>query len=58
MRNMVAGNRGYLLAAGLGAIGGGRAIALLTRAVPKMMSRMMQSMGAQMVAAGCDPEEM
>jgi hypothetical protein len=58
MRNTVVDNRGYLLAAMLGAIGGGFAVALLTRAVPKMMSRMMQSMRAQMVAAGCDPEEM
>ena len=58
MRNTVAGNRGYLVAAGLGAIGGGLAVVLLTRAVPRMMSRMTQSMRDQMVAAGCDPEEM
>jgi outer membrane lipoprotein SlyB len=42
--------RGYVLTALLGAIGGGLVVALVTRAIPKMMS--------QMGEAGCDPAEM
>ena len=48
---------GYLLAAGLGAIGGGLIIAALTRAIPKIMAAMMQNMMAQMGAGNCDPAE-
>ncbi len=55
-------NRGYALAAVLGAIGGGLFVALATRAIPKMgtgiMTAMMQSMMAQMKASGCSPSEM
>ncbi|MCL4534282.1 MAG: hypothetical protein M1370_03875 [Bacteroidetes bacterium] len=50
--------KGYLLAVAFGAIGGGFAVALLTRAIPNMMSRMMQNMMAQMREAGCNPLEM
>ncbi len=53
---------GYVLAALLGAIGGGLVVAFATRAIPKMMSQvmsgMMQSMMAPMREGGCSPEEM
>jgi hypothetical protein len=48
----------YILLLAVGAIGGGIAIALATRAMPKMMSGMMQSMMARMGEDGCDPQEM
>ena len=52
----------YALADLLGAIGGGLVVALVTRAVPKMMSQMMagimQDMMSRMDEAGCDPMEM
>lgn len=50
--------RNYLLAVTLGAIGGGVFVAVVTRAVPKMMSGMMRNMMSEMGKAGCDPEEM
>ena len=54
--------KGYVLAALLGAIGGGLVIALGTRAIPKMMSNMMsgmmRNMMSQMGEDGCDPAEM
>lgn len=49
---------GYILAALLGAAVGGAAVAVATRAIPEMMSRMMYSMRSQMNEEGCDPEEM
>lgn len=54
---------GYLLAAALGVIVGGLAVALGTKAIPNMMSRMMATamenmMRAQMGGEGCDPAEM
>ena len=49
---------GYVLAALLGAIGGGLVVLLATRAIPKMMSQMMAHMGAQMKEGGCEPSEM
>ena len=58
------GSRGksYVLAALLGAIGGGLVVALGTRAIPKMMSNMMsgmmQNMMSRMSEGGCDPAEM
>jgi hypothetical protein len=62
MGNPSSRNRGYLLAALLGAMGGGLVVALATEAIPKMMSRMMpammQRMMAQMNEGGCDPVEM
>jgi hypothetical protein len=54
--------RGYMLAAALGAIGGGLFVALATKAVPKiisqMMSVMMQNMMGQMSQCGLNPAEM
>ena len=50
--------RGYVLAAALGALGGGLVVALATNAVPKMMFRMMQNMMAHMREAGFNPAEM
>ena len=48
----------YMLAFGLGAVGGGILIAWATKSMPKMMSRMMQNMMAQMQEEGCSPKEM
>jgi hypothetical protein len=48
----------YILAASLGAVGGGLFVALATRAIPRMMSGMMRNMMAQMGEVGCDPAEM
>lgn len=47
-----------LLAATIGAGVGAFAVALLTRAIPSMVSRMMGEMMAAMEGEGCDPEEM
>jgi hypothetical protein len=49
---------GYILAVALGAIAGGVAVAIITRAIPVMMSKMMGNMMTRMNAEGCDPEEM
>jgi hypothetical protein len=55
-------SKGYFLAAALGIVGGGLVVALITRAIPKIMSQtmagMMQSRMARMEVAGCDPAEM
>ena len=48
---------GYLLAASLGAIGGGLLVAAITKAIPKMMSQMMAGMMAEMGAGECNPAE-
>ena len=62
MANTVSDRRKYILAASLGAAGGGLFVALATRAIPRMMSQMMsgmmQNMMSQMGEAGCDPAEM
>jgi hypothetical protein len=50
--------RGYALAAVVGAIVGGTLVAIGTKAVPKMMSSMMQTMMMQMEESGCDPAAM
>jgi len=50
-------NRGYVIAALLGAIGGGIIVALATRAIPKMMSGMMQNMMARMEKDDCNPAD-
>jgi hypothetical protein len=51
----------YLLAVGLGALGGGLITMIVTKAIPKMMSQvmsgMMQSMMAQMGEIGYEPAE-
>jgi hypothetical protein len=55
-------NRGYVLAAILGAIGGGLVVVLATKAIPRIMSqmmpRMMQNMMAHMREGGFDPSDM
>lgn len=50
--------RGYLVAAILGALGGGLLALVATRAIPKAMSRMMRSMMEEMRRSGCDPADM
>jgi hypothetical protein len=55
---------GYLLAAALGAVGGGFLVAALTRAIPKMMASimsqmmpgMMQNMRGMLKECGCSPD--
>ena len=53
---------GYILATMLGATAGGITVAICTRVIPVMMSRMMSNamgnMMMQMAGKGCDPEEM
>ena len=65
MYNTGSSSRGYVLAAVLGAIGGGLVVALATKAIPKVMSHLMQNMGAhmqgmmaQMRESGSGPLEM
>lgn len=48
----------YLLAAILGAIGGGLVVVLITRAIPKMMASIMRNMMSQMGEDGCTPGDM
>ena len=50
--------RGYALAVIVGAIAGGTLVAIGTKAVPRVMSAMMQNMMRQMEGSGCDPAEM
>jgi hypothetical protein len=62
MENASYRHKDYLLAGLLGAIGGGLAVALVTRAIPTMVSRivagMMQTMMAQMGGeCGASPQE-
>jgi hypothetical protein len=52
------GNRGYILAAILGALGGGAVVGLATKAIPKMMAGMMRNMMRHMGDNGCDPTQM
>ena len=49
---------GYLIAAALGAMVGGVGVAIITRAIPVMMSHMMSNMMKQMGDEGCNPEDM
>jgi hypothetical protein len=49
--------RGYLLAVILGALGGGLLVAIAAKALPRMMSGMMQNMMMQMKKDGFNPEE-
>ena len=50
--------RKYVFVAVVSAIGGGLIVALMTEAIPKMMSRMMGEMISNMKVNGCDPTEM
>ena len=50
--------KGYALAAAIGAVAGGFAVAVATRAVPKMGAQMMRNMMQQMRDAGFNPAEM
>ena len=54
--------RRTVLAAVLGALGGGLVVVIATRAIPKIMSQMMpgmmRNMMAQMGERGCNPAEM
>ena len=58
MRNTGSNARKFVIAFGLGAVGGVFLIAWAAKAMPKMMSRMMQNMVAHMQEEGCDPTEM
>ena len=49
--------QGYALAVLLGAIGGGLLVAIATKAIPRMMSGMMQNMVMQMQKNGFNPGE-
>jgi hypothetical protein len=49
---------GYILAALVGATVGGIAVAIVTKAIPGMISRMMGNMMMRMGREGCDPEGM
>jgi hypothetical protein len=48
---------GYVLAAALGAIGGGAIVAIATKAIPRMMSGMMRNMMVRMAEGGCNPAD-
>jgi hypothetical protein len=58
MHNTRSQTGGYILAAAFGAVVGGVVVALATRAIPKVMSGMMQTMMSRMEEAGCDPAEL
>jgi hypothetical protein len=58
MSEMEFSRRRTILAALLGALGGGLIVALGTQAISKIMTKMMQNMISQMGEAGCDPAEM
>lgn len=53
--------RSYILATLVGAVGGGLIFALATKAIPKMMAKMMtempKKMMARMSAEGVNPED-
>ena len=49
--------RKYVFVAVVSAIGGGLIVALMTEAIPKMMSRMMGEMISNMKENGCNPTE-
>ena len=50
--------KNHAIAILFGAIGGGLFVALVTRAVPKMMSQMMRNMMNHVRESGFDPSEM
>jgi hypothetical protein len=57
MNNKHSFKRGYALAIIIGAIGGGLLAVIVTKAVPRMMSGMMQNMMMQMKKDGINPAE-
>lgn len=61
MREAGYDGRSYAIAALAGAVGGGLFVAIVTRALPRMVSRimsgMMQSVMARVGEGGCDPAE-
>ena len=57
MNNTRYSTTGYALAVVLGVIGGGLLVAIATKAIPKMMSGMMQNMMMQMRKNGLKPGE-
>ena len=50
--------RKYMIVGTIGAVGGGLLVAMATRAMPKVMSGMMQKMISHMGGEGCSPAEM
>ena len=58
MHDTTSNSRKYVLAVTLGAIAGGLIVAYATRAMPKMMSGMMQKMMGHLAEEGCNPAEM
>jgi len=62
MQNQNSDRRSYVIAALLGALGGGLIVLWATKAIPKMMSQlmanMMDNMREQMSQCGCNPAEM
>ncbi len=66
MQHSNSSKRGYILAAFAGALGGGIAVALVTKAIPRiasqlmneMMSKMPRLMMEKMKSEGFDPAEM
>jgi hypothetical protein len=62
MTDVNSNNQKMVLAAGMGALGGGIAVLLMTRAIPKVMEQMREGMKKNMMekmkARGCTPSEM
>ena len=58
MNNTHTSKKRYALAVILGAVGGGLLVAIATKAIPKIMSGMMQNMMMQMRKKGFNPGEM
>jgi len=57
MNECCSGGKKYAIAFALGAVGGGILLAWATRAIPRIMSGMMQNMMANMRDEGCSPSE-
>jgi hypothetical protein len=61
MQSAAGNTRGYLLAVAVGATGGGLAVLVATRAVPRMISAVMAGMMREMMSGmgeeGCSPAQ-
>lgn len=57
MNNTYTSRKGYALALVLGALAGGLLVVIATKAIPKMMSGMMQNMMLEMKKDGFNPGE-